>query len=118
MWMHQSSPSTVNTIPNQTQTHAPAVHAAGKQASRLSRTQCGFDCAYSLSAALPPKFKLKDLNGWMLVQRVELGGGNPLDGIMLAKDLHEHALDAVRPELIHNQHCMAGREMSQLSSKS
>jgi hypothetical protein len=46
----------------------------------------------------------------MLVQRVELGGGNPLDAEMLAKDLHEHALDAVRPELIHDQHCMAGSE--------
>ena len=46
----------------------------------------------------------------MLVQRVELGGGNPLDAIMFAKDLHEHALDAVRPELVHNQHCMADSE--------
>jgi hypothetical protein len=77
------------------------------QASWLSRTRCGFDCVCSLSAALPPKLQLEDLNGWMLVQRVELGCGNPLDAIVLAEDLHEHALDAVRPELINNQHCMA-----------
>ena len=79
----------------------------GMQASWLSRRRCGFDRICSLGAALPPKLQLEDLNGWMLVQRVELGGGDPLDDIMFAKDLHEHALDAVRPELIHNQHCMA-----------
>jgi hypothetical protein len=50
---------------------------------------------------------LEGLNSWMLVQGMEFGGGNPLDAIALAEYLQEHALHAVRPELVDNQHCKA-----------